>query len=166
MLIYSSGWSEIGGELERLEEIDRWVHVYTWRCSCIHVYMWNFASSLPQVSVFIPLASSPTPKKTISPNTHFNYCPFSSFQFSSVDQSCTILRPHGLQHTRPPCPSPIPGVYSNSCPLSQWCHPIILNGRDHFHVSQILSACISLLQWADIYLTDEVKCSPCACLGT
>ena len=29
------------------------------------------------------------------------------------------------QHTRPPCPSPTPGVYSNSCPLSQWCHPII-----------------------------------------
>ena len=35
------------------------------------------------------------------------------------------LRPHGLQHTRPPCPSPTPGVYSNSCPLSQWCHPTI-----------------------------------------
>ena len=33
--------------------------------------------------------------------------------------------PHGLQHTRPPCPSPTPGVYSNSCPLSHWCHPII-----------------------------------------
>ena len=30
---------------------------------------------------------------------------------------------HGLQHARPPCPSPIPRVYSNSCPLSQWCHP-------------------------------------------
>ena len=35
------------------------------------------------------------------------------------------LRPHGLQHTRPSCPSPTPGVYSNSCPLSQWCHPTI-----------------------------------------
>ena len=33
------------------------------------------------------------------------------------------LWPHGLQHARPPCPTP--GVYSNSCPLSQWCHPII-----------------------------------------
>ena len=32
------------------------------------------------------------------------------------------LRPHGLQHTRPPCPSPTPGAYSNSCPLSWWCH--------------------------------------------
>ena len=35
------------------------------------------------------------------------------------------LRPHGLQHARPPCPSTTPGVYSNSCPLSQWCHPTI-----------------------------------------
>ena len=35
------------------------------------------------------------------------------------------LRPHGLQHTTPPCPSPTPGVYSNSCPLSWWCHPTI-----------------------------------------
>ena len=34
-------------------------------------------------------------------------------------------RPHGLQHARPPCPSPTPGVYSNSCPLSRWCHPTI-----------------------------------------
>ena len=35
------------------------------------------------------------------------------------------LRPHGLQHTRPPCPLPTPRVYSNSCPLSRWCHPTI-----------------------------------------
>ena len=35
------------------------------------------------------------------------------------------LWPHELQHTRPPCPSPTPGVYSNSCPSSQWCHPSI-----------------------------------------
>ena len=35
------------------------------------------------------------------------------------------LRPHGLQHTRLPCLSPTPGAYSNSCPLSRWCHPTI-----------------------------------------
>ena len=35
------------------------------------------------------------------------------------------LRPHELQHTRPPCPSPTPGVHSNSRPSSQWCHPAI-----------------------------------------
>ena len=45
--------------------------------------------------------------------------------FSSLAQSCLTLQSHGLQHARPPCPSPTPGVYSNSCPLSQWCHPTI-----------------------------------------
>ena len=35
------------------------------------------------------------------------------------------LWPHELQHARPPCPSPAPGVYPNSWPLSQWCHPTI-----------------------------------------
>ena len=54
---------------------------------------------------------------------------FETFQFSSVQFSRSVvsdsLRPHEPQHTRPPCPSPTPGVYSNSCPLSQWCHPAI-----------------------------------------
>ena len=45
-------------------------------------------------------------------------------QFSrSVLSDC--LQPHGLQHARPPCPLPTPGVYSNSCPLSWWCHSVI-----------------------------------------
>ena len=46
---------------------------------------------------------------------------------SSVQFSHSVLSdplwPHGLQHARPPCPSPTPGVYSDSCPLSRWCHP-------------------------------------------
>ena len=46
-----------------------------------------------------------------------------SVQFSSVAQSCPTLRTHGLKHIRPPSPSLTPGVYSNSRPLSQWCHP-------------------------------------------
>ena len=45
-------------------------------------------------------------------------------QFSSSVMSDS-LRPHGLQHARPPCPSPTPRVHSDSCPLSQWCHPTI-----------------------------------------
>ena len=36
-----------------------------------------------------------------------------------------FLQPHGLQHARPPCPSPTPRAYSDSCPLSLWCHPTI-----------------------------------------
>ena len=44
-----------------------------------------------------------------------------SVEFSSVTQSCPTLQPHGLQHARPPCPSPTPRVFSISCPLSRWC---------------------------------------------
>ena len=48
-------------------------------------------------------------------------------QFSSVDQLCsTLCDPMNcMQHARPPCPSPTPRVYSNSCPSSRWCHPAI-----------------------------------------
>ena len=57
-----------------------------------------------------------------------------SVQFRSVQfrRSATSdsLRPHGLQHARPPCPSTTPRVYSNSCPLNQWCHPIISSSGD------------------------------------
>ena len=48
----------------------------------------------------------------------------SSIQFSHSVVS-NSLQPHGLQHNRPPCPSPTSVVYSNSCPLNQWCHPTI-----------------------------------------
>ena len=47
-----------------------------------------------------------------------------SFQFSCSVVSDSLCL-HGLQHARPPCLSPTPGVYSNSCPSSQWCHPAI-----------------------------------------
>ena len=51
-------------------------------------------------------------------------------QFRSVQLSCSVvsdsMRPHESQHTRPPCPSPTPGVHSDLRPLSQWCHPAIL----------------------------------------
>ena len=58
---------------------------------------------------------SETPKKRVR------------YQFSSVQFGQSVvsnsLWPHGLQHARPPCPSPTHRVYSNSCPLSQWGHP-------------------------------------------
>ena len=51
-----------------------------------------------------------------------------SYKISSVQFSCSVvsdsLWPHRLQHVRPPCSSPTPGVYSNPCPLHRWCHPI------------------------------------------
>ena len=53
-----------------------------------------------------------------------NALTFSSLQFSRSMVSDS-LQPHGLQDAELPCPSPSPGVCSNSCPLSQWCHPTI-----------------------------------------
>ena len=56
-----------------------------------------------------------------------------SFHFTGINASVQFSRsvmsdslwPHGLQHARPSCPSPIPRACSNPCPLSQWCHPLI-----------------------------------------
>ena len=54
---------------------------------------------------------------------------FFTFSWGSVQFSCSVmsdsLQPHELQHARPPCPSPIPRVHSNSCPSSRWCNPAI-----------------------------------------
>ena len=62
-------------------------------------------------------------------------------QFSSVQFCHSVMSdsswPHESQHIRPPCPSPTPGVYANSCPLNRWCHPTI---------SSLVIAFSSLLQ--------------------
>ena len=63
---------------------------------------------------------------------HYLFC----VEFSSVQFSHSVMfdsfRPHALQHARPPCPSPTPGAYPNSCPLSQWCHPAISSSVSPF----------------------------------
>jgi len=61
----------------------------------------------------------------------------SNFIIQSISQfSCSVvsdyLWPHGMQYVRPPRPSPTPRDYSNSCPLSQWCHPTISSSVIHF----------------------------------
>ena len=68
---------------------------------------WKRVTNLSTLGTFSPLTS-------ISSSVQFSH--------SAVSDSLWL---HGLQHTRPPCPSPTPGVYSNSCQLSRWCHPII-----------------------------------------
>ena len=69
---------------------------------------------------------------------------FSSVQFSSVQFSCSVisdsLRPHGLQHARPPCTSSTPRVHANSCPLSQWYHPTISSSVVPFFCPQSFPA--------------------------
>ena len=63
-------------------------------------------------------------RKRVAPMAWKQFHPLSSGQ-SSRSVVSDSLRPHGLQRTRPPCPSPPPRVYSDSCPLSRWCHPTI-----------------------------------------
>ena len=65
-------------------------------------------------------------------------------QFSSVQFSHSVvsnsLWPNESQHARPPCPSPTPGVHSDSCPSSQWCHPAISSSVVPFSCPQSLPA--------------------------
>ena len=83
----------------------------------------------PGVSTLIPISpATPAPLGQLS-RTRTWTGTVVALQFSSVQFSRSVvsdsLRPHGLQHARPPYPSPTPWVYSHSCPLSQWCHPTI-----------------------------------------
>ena len=78
-------------------------------------------------------------KQSRAQNAHSRSCTHFPADATSV-QSLSQLQPHGLQHTRPPCPSPTPGVYSNSCPLSQWCHLTISSSVVPFSCSQSLPA--------------------------
>ena len=63
------------------------------------------------------------------PYFFFTHCSYDSVTECSVQFSLSVvsdsLRPHELQHARPPCPSPTPGVHPNPCPLSRWCYPTI-----------------------------------------
>ena len=72
---------------------------------------------------------------------HPTRCAALLFRLSVMSSS---LQPHGLQHTRLPCPSLSPRVCSNSCPLSQWCHPIISSVVPS---SSCLSLHQGLFQW-------------------
>ena len=67
------------------------------------------------------------------------YLAVCSVQFSHSVVSDS-LQPHGPQHTRPPCPSPTPGVYPNLCPLSRWCHPTISSSIVPFSCPQSFPA--------------------------
>ena len=72
----------------------------------------------------------------------------SSVQFSRSVVSDS-LRPHESQHAWPPCPSPTPGVHSNSCPSSRWCHPAISSSVIPSPPAPNLSQHQSLFQWVN-----------------
>ena len=81
-----------------------------WRAAAISNYQLScFSINRAQVKIFVFVVGTWVP---------------SSVHFSHLVMSDS-LQPHGLQHARPPCPSPTPGACSNSSPLSQWCHPTI-----------------------------------------
>ena len=93
------------------------INIYTSRVSSmmLGIYCYDCFGGVSFYLFCLLLAESPGFRTVLSVSHQFS-C-------SVVSDS---LRPHGLQHARPPCPSPpTPGVYSDSCPLSQWCHPTI-----------------------------------------
>ena len=73
-------------------------------------------------------------------------------QFSSVQPCPTLCDPHGLQHARPPCPSPTPGVHSDSRPSSQWCHPAISSSVIPF------SSCLQSFPASGSFQTSQPLC--------
>ena len=84
---------------------------------------------------------------------------FSSVQFSRSVMS-NSLRLHGLQHTRLPCPSPTHEVYSDSCPLSQWCHPTISSSVIPFSSLQscpVSGLLMNIQDWFPSGLTDLIS---------
>ena len=80
----------------------------------------------------------------------------SSLTSSSVQSSHSVvsdpLWPHGLQHSRPPCPSPSPGARSNSCLSSQWCHPTIPSSVVPF------SSCVWSFPASGFFPSESVLC--------
>ena len=110
---------------------------------------------------------------------------FLLIRYQSVQSTRSVmsdsLRPHELQHARPPCPSPTPRVYSNSCPLSQWCHPAIsssvvpfssspqsLPASESFPMSQLFTSgaqSIGVSALASVLPVNTQDCSPLGWTG-
>ena len=117
-------WSSAGGG-------DHWNRWFS--RTCLHTAFWvtipEFLSLFWRTDHFqedISLLNVPQPYQSLE-----NHCSgwglfWNSFQFSSVQFNRSVmsasLQPHESRHTRPPCPSPTPGIYSNLCPSSWWCH--------------------------------------------
>ena len=89
------------------------------------------------------------------------YSSFRLLQFSSVTHSCpTLCDPHGLQHARPPCPSPTSGVYSNSSLLSWRCHPTISSSVMPFSSCVAAAAAAAKSHQSCLTLCDPIDGSP------
>ena len=151
-----------------------WSRTFTW----IVLSAWKFLHALSFLEyfwhprIYSRALSSHATSELQSPSALCTHLHSVQFSRSVVSDS---LRPHESQHARPPCPSPTPGVHSDSCPSSQWCHPAIpssvipfsscpqsLPASESFPVSQlftrgalivlllVLIECINLHQLLDI----------------
>ena len=101
--------------------IGKWV-IHVWLLS-IRLF-WSFICSFcVDINVHFSWLQVELSGHMVAPCLTFWGTAISSVQ--SLSRVQPPLLPDGLQHARPPCPSPTPGVYSNSCPLSRWCHPTI-----------------------------------------
>ena len=96
-------------------------NTYMCACVCACVYIHTHSSNRANGQFWVTY-------KSIDPNHMLSQHPATLPPFT-VQFSCLVVsnssQPHGPQDSRPPCPSPMPGVYPNSCLLSQWCHPTI-----------------------------------------
>ena len=113
------------------------------------------------LSWFLHVPSSFSSSRWADTNSLQLFLPFCtpSVQFSSVQFSSSVvsdsLRPHESQHARPRCPSPTPGVDSNSSPQSQWCHPTIsssvipFSSRPQYFLASVLSIESYIVLWID-----------------
>ena len=95
----------------------RWISLSDWTATCIYMYLFFF-KCFSHLSCCRMLSMG----YTVGPRGLSIY--MYVYVCAKLLQS-ESLRPHGLQHARPPCPSPTPGVCSNSCPSSRWCDPTI-----------------------------------------
>ena len=101
----------------------------TWWTPC--VFQRDFSVTLPCLQPlvsYLALSVKPHGEESVV-YSGFVFWLIRPSQFSSVQFSHSVMSdslwPHESQHARPPCPSPTPGVYSNPCPPSWWCHPTI-----------------------------------------
>ena len=107
------------------------LHSYLTDIRAFHLFLFRGSSSFFLMPYFsdLPLYFEISYFEFISQTVSFAPATSPKYPFSSVQFSHSVLsdslQPHELQHTRPSCPSPTPGVYPNSCPSSWWYHPAI-----------------------------------------
>ena len=118
--------------------------------------LWDIAKCLLMPSILLSwigwLYYFPLNISKLNPNfCIFRFSKCKSSKFSSVQFGRSVvsdsLRPQESQHTRPPCPSPTPGVHLNSCASSWWCHPAISSSVIPFSSCPNPSQHQSLFQW-------------------